>query len=245
MTIMGESLMNDGTAIVLFNLFWNFYNDNPSLGNGNLIISYDTPGKIVLYFLRMAIGGPILGIIIGWLGCKWMGLANHKYSHSDVTIQTSITVCVAYLAFFIGESEVVVSGVLCTVSAALVMADRAWPIVINHDSMENVWHALEYFGNTLLFFLAGVISSRAIRGYNDQKSAQVRSGIRGGGTRALSSTHRLPRPIMQPSRSCVSCAGDIQDERFGLGLRLLPHHAPCALYHDHDLLPLPSKARLW
>lgn len=70
-----------------------------------------------------------------------------------------------------------VSGVLCTVSAALVMADRAWPIVINHDSMENVWHALEYFGNTLLFFLAGVISSRAIRGYNDQKSAQVCSAI--------------------------------------------------------------------
>lgn len=102
MTIMGESLMNDGTAIVLFNLFWCLYNDNPSLGNGNLIISYDTPAKIILYFLRMAIGGPILGIIIGWLGCKWMGLANHKYSHSDVTIQTSITVCVAYLAFFIG-----------------------------------------------------------------------------------------------------------------------------------------------
>ena len=51
---------------------------------------------------------------------------------------------------------------LCTVAAALVLAKYMWPVVVSHDALENVWHAFEYFGNTLIFMLAGVITRRAM-----------------------------------------------------------------------------------
>ena len=90
-----------------------------------------------------------------------------------MTIQTAITLCAAYLSFFMGESESTVSGVLCCVSAALVLAKHAWPIVNSHEALENVWHALEYFGNTVLFFLAGVITQRAVVGHDDMTGTRA------------------------------------------------------------------------
>jgi NhaP-type Na+/H+ or K+/H+ antiporter len=149
--ITGESLMNDGTAIVLFTLFMDFY-------AGKI----RDPLEIAAFFLQMSVAGPLLGLALGLAAFQWMSLASRRFSHSDITVQTSITLCCAYLSFFLGESEAGVSGVLCVVAAALVLAKFAWPVVVSHDSLENVWHAFEYLGNTLIFMLAGVISRRAL-----------------------------------------------------------------------------------
>ena len=143
--------MNDGTAIVLFTLFMDFH-------AGKL----RNPLEIAAFFLQMSVAGPLLGLALGFAAYLWMARASRRFSHSDITVQTSITVCCAYLSFFMGESEAGVSGVLCVVAAALVLAKYAWPVVVSHDSLENVWHAVEYFGNTLIFVLAGVISRRAL-----------------------------------------------------------------------------------
>ena len=70
------------------------------------------------------------------------------------------------MSFFLGESESNVSGVLCCCSAAVVLAIYAKPIINNHEALEEVWHAIEYFGNTVLFFIAGVVIQRAIFGYD-------------------------------------------------------------------------------
>ena len=79
-----------------------------------------------------------------------------------------------YLSFFVGESECAVSGVLSCVGAALVLADKAWPLVDSREALEIVWHAIEYFGNTVLFFLAGVITGRSMVDYDDKgETAQV------------------------------------------------------------------------
>lgn len=76
-------------------------------------------------------------------------------------IQTTLTITSAYLSFFLAENDAGVSGVLCTVFAALMLAQFAGPVIVSHHTMENVWHALEHMGNTLIFALAGLIIYRS------------------------------------------------------------------------------------
>jgi len=155
MQITGESLMNDGTAIVLFTLFMRL-NDHEELA----------PADILVFFLQMTIGGPLIGICIGLVAVMWMSNARRRFSYSDIRVQTSITICIAYITFFLAESEAKASGVLCTVTSALVLAKYGWPLIVSHTTIENVWRAIEYFGNTLIFFIAGVISRRAMSSPN-------------------------------------------------------------------------------
>jgi len=166
MQITGEALMNDGTAMVLFNLFWAIYNNN----RGYL---YRNPFQIMKFFLRMSVAGPLLGALIGFGAVIWIELASKKHSHTHETIQIAITMIAAYISFFLGESESGVSGVLCCIACALVLAANVWPLINSRESMENVWHALEFLGNTVLFFLAGVITQRAVVAFNDGQTAIV------------------------------------------------------------------------
>eukprot|EP00931_Biecheleriopsis_adriatica_P058425 TRINITY_DN34775_c0_g1_i1.p1 TRINITY_DN34775_c0_g1~~TRINITY_DN34775_c0_g1_i1.p1 ORF type:complete len:1179 (+),score=197.98 TRINITY_DN34775_c0_g1_i1:60-3596(+) len=155
MQITGESLMNDGTAMVMFTLFFNMH-----MG----WVDYDA-ASVIGFFAKMTIASPAMGVAIGLLGYWWMSSASQKHSHADSTIQTTVTVGIAFLAFYVSEWEIQMSGVLATISAGLVLAKYAWPIVADPGSLENVWHAFEYFGNTLIFFIAGVLTRRAL--WND------------------------------------------------------------------------------
>jgi NhaP-type Na+/H+ or K+/H+ antiporter len=157
MQITGESLLNDGTAIVLFTLFFNMYHDCTK----TVYTEYSTL-DIVEFFARMALGGPALGIAFGLVTNYWMRRVSRKTVETDMTVQIALTFCCAYLSFFVAESEAGVSGVLCTVFAALVLAKETWPAVCNEHSMHTVWEAVEYLGNTLIFMLAGVITGTKI-----------------------------------------------------------------------------------
>jgi len=147
--------MNDGTAMVMFTLFFNMHMD---------WVNYDV-ASVIGFFAKMTVAAPLLGIFVGFMGYMWMSSASRKYSHSDSTIQTTITIGIAYLSFYIAEREIQMSGVLATISAALVLAKYVWPRVANPESLESVWHAFEHIGNTLIFFIAGVLGRRAL--WND------------------------------------------------------------------------------
>jgi NhaP-type Na+/H+ or K+/H+ antiporter len=152
MIITGESLMNDGTAIVLFTLF------QKALETGSLIGA----GDIVKFFCRLALGGPALGGVFGLATVYIMSKSARKTEEADTIVQIAITICCAYLSFFVCEDTAHVSGVLGCVSAALVCAAYVWPLVCSHETMHHVWHMVEYIGNTLIFMLAGVIIGETI-----------------------------------------------------------------------------------
>lgn len=150
MQITGESLLNDGTAMVVFTIFFDVSRGKPY-----------SAMAVVEYFARMVLVSPLLGGFIGFVALIWMSRASQKHTEFDGTIQLSITIVTAYLAYYIGESVCKTSGILTTVSAGLVLAWRVWPFVVSAESLENVWEAIEYLGNTLLFSLAGVLTRRA------------------------------------------------------------------------------------
>ena len=153
--ITGEALLNDGTAMVLFHLFWKAHS------SGSAVIPEAGRWDVLESFLRMVVGAPLVGRAVGWAAYLWLASASQKHSERNVTVQLSVTLCTAYLSYFLGE-ELGVSGVITCVSAALFLAQHAWPVISSRTSMESVWHALVYFMNTIVFFLAGVITQRAV-----------------------------------------------------------------------------------
>lgn len=53
--ILGESLLNDGTSIVLFEIFRDSFHPHGGY----------TVGSGIVFGLRLALGGPFVGIVVG------------------------------------------------------------------------------------------------------------------------------------------------------------------------------------
>jgi len=150
--IQGESLLNDGTAIVMFNVAYGMLKGE----------SYDV-SKCILALVQSGVFAIALGWLLGWVTVLWMRLTHSRFEHKASNIQISLTICNAYWAFFLAEGVLHWSGVLCTVASCLVLADRMWPAIVHKHSMHHVWHMLEFLGNTIIFFLAGSLTGKTMR----------------------------------------------------------------------------------
>lgn len=141
----GESLLNDGTAIVIFMVLFNVL-----IG----ISTGMTAGGVLSQFLVVALGGIALGVAFG-------GLVNYavKKVFNDPLFEITIIVSAAYLIFFIAENLLHVSGVLGLVAYGLMMAGigrtRISPEV-NHF-LHEFWELAAFMANTLIFIIVGVI----------------------------------------------------------------------------------------
>jgi NhaP-type Na+/H+ or K+/H+ antiporter len=108
MCVSGESLLNDGTAIVLFNMFLALALSDVHNGDESINLeeigadpkSGITPGVVVRYFCWMSVGGIALGTFSGLVAVYWLAHAKRKTGHEDAIIQIAITLCLAYLTFF-------------------------------------------------------------------------------------------------------------------------------------------------
>lgn len=149
--IVGESLLNDGSAMVLFTIFYNSV-------NGTVY----TAQSILSYIFATVLGSLALGAGIGILALRWLRSANRPLVETDVTIQIAVTICCSYLTFFLAENTLEISGVLACVSAGTVLAWLAPPIILDHESMHTIWGMVEWSLNTVIFLLAGLIIGHRI-----------------------------------------------------------------------------------
>lgn len=147
--IIGEALVNDGTALVLYNLLYALVAYNPHIDV--------TPMRIFIYFLTVIIASPLLGAAFGAAALYLMSIANRRMKEEDTTIQMAITLTCAYTSFYIAEYVCEVSGVICCCAAATVLARFASPLVLRPETLHSIWAAIEWVGNTVIFFLAGII----------------------------------------------------------------------------------------
>ncbi|CAL8131730.1 unnamed protein product [Orchesella dallaii] len=91
--IDGESLMNDGVAILLFEIFHEFI-VHPTENEG----VWDIILKVSIRFCRIAIGGPIFGWLNGRFVIFLLG-----YVYNDPAVEISATICAAYLTYWASE----------------------------------------------------------------------------------------------------------------------------------------------
>ena len=151
--IEGESLLNDGTAIVIFMVLF--------LG----ITGQGLDHSPLLEFVRVAFGGVLIGAIIGFLGLRWM-----RSVFNDMLIEITLIVALAYLTFFICEYVFAVSGVLGLVTLGLIMAGPGRTKIspeVQHFIHE-FWEFTAFTANTLIFLIVGVvIAERTVFTLND------------------------------------------------------------------------------
>lgn len=149
--IEGESLLNDGTAIVVFNLL------KVMLIGGIAISALASPaelGKIGYDFLYTVLGGLAVGFLLSWALSHWIGR-----TFNDPLVEITLTVVLAYSCMLIGEGFFGVSGVMALVVSGLYMSSigktRISPEVFHF--LHQFWEMLAYIANTLIFFLVGLI----------------------------------------------------------------------------------------
>eukprot|EP00449_Zooxanthella_nutricula_P048481 CAMPEP_0198612090 /NCGR_PEP_ID=MMETSP1462-20131121/157720_1 /TAXON_ID=1333877 /ORGANISM="Brandtodinium nutriculum, Strain RCC3387" /LENGTH=1019 /DNA_ID=CAMNT_0044343893 /DNA_START=1 /DNA_END=3056 /DNA_ORIENTATION=+ len=151
MQIQGESLLNDGTAMVLFTIAY------------GLVEGKDCGAACILTFtVKSTVGASVFGLCIGILFYLWIRAANNSLNHFASIVQISLTLACAYWSFIMAEGIFHISGVLSTVMAALVLAKKMWPVLVERKAMLEFWHVIETVGNTLVFCLAGMLTGRAI-----------------------------------------------------------------------------------
>jgi NhaP-type Na+/H+ or K+/H+ antiporter len=154
--IIGESLLNDGCAMVMFALFLNLLRGE----------SYDF-GGVILYFVKIISASVLIGIGFGLVSVWLLSRANRSLTKDDTTIQIAITFCTAYLVFFVAEYECEVSGVLACCVAGYMLAWKAPPLILEPETMHHVWGMIEWAANTIIFMLAGlIIGKEAVNNVN-------------------------------------------------------------------------------
>ena len=142
--IEGESLLNDGVAMVFFTLFANMARGEVS-----------SAGAVVTNFITLAGGGPILGIIFGLIGTLWL-----QRIVRDSVLSITITFIMCYMSFFVAEFlGLNISGILATVSCGLFMAAFGKTKIDpeGEHSVHAVWGWVQYACETLIFLLTGCL----------------------------------------------------------------------------------------
>lgn len=138
--VEGESLFNDGTAIVLFNLMLAV----ALTSHVNLIES-------AAGFLSVSIGGIILGLVLGWLVAQMIARVD------NYLIETTLTTVVAFGSYLLAE-RLGVSGVLAVLAAGLVNGNIS-PQGMSPTSrivIFNFWEYVAFLSNSLVFLLLGL-----------------------------------------------------------------------------------------
>ncbi len=151
----GESLLNDGTAIILFALFYHLIvNDAPQ----------DTSWMLFPLIGWQFIWGVSLGLLVG-LSFGAMAIALIGKVFKDAMVEVTISVAMAYLTFMVAEAIFHVSGVVAVVTLALLLAGvgrtRISPEVT--DFLKHFWEMMAYIANTLIFLLVGLIIALRVR----------------------------------------------------------------------------------
>jgi CPA1 family monovalent cation:H+ antiporter len=138
--IEGESLFNDGTAIVLFNLMLTV-----------VVTGYFNLPESILNFIIVSGGGLIIGLILGLL----ISLAISMVDNS--LIETTLTSVLAFGSYIVAE-QFHVSGVLSVVAAGIVSGNlgprRMAPTT--RILVYSFWEYAAFLANSFIFLLIGL-----------------------------------------------------------------------------------------
>lgn len=148
--IEGESLMNDGTAIVVYQLFYKMV-----LGQSFNWIA------IVKFLSQVSLGAVGIGLAFGIASVLWLG-----FIFNDTVIEITLTLAVSYIAYFAAQEGADVSGVLTVMTLGMYYAAVARTAFKGdgQQSLHHFWEMVAYIANTLIFILSGVVIAEGVLG---------------------------------------------------------------------------------
>lgn len=141
-TIIGESLFNDGVAIVFFLSLLELIKAN---GEANI-------SNIILFLFQEVGGGILFGMAIGWFAYQMLPKIN------DYHIELFITLAVATGGYTLGE-KLNISAPLAMVVAGIIIGNHGRTHAMSEQTrkhLELFWEAIDEILNAVLFFLIGL-----------------------------------------------------------------------------------------
>lgn len=138
--VVGESLFNDGVAVVVFTAIF-----------GILTHGDTSASEIGILFIEEAIGGAALGLILGYL--TFLMLRSVDNYQVEILLTLGLVMGGYELATYLhmsGPIAMVVAGLLVgNIGRSLAMSDHT------KENLDNFWELIDEFLNAILFMLIG------------------------------------------------------------------------------------------
>ncbi|KGP92133.1 sodium:proton antiporter [Pontibacillus chungwhensis BH030062] len=145
-TIMeGESLFNDGIAVVLFKISSIYLLTYMDMGLAGL-------GNGVFLFLKFAIGGALVGIVIGFIFSQVIRIFD------DYPLEIALSMLLFFGSYFIAE-HFKVSGVIAVVIGGLLFGSYGKKIGMSEETKINIntfWDTITLLANSIIFLMVGI-----------------------------------------------------------------------------------------
>ena len=151
MIIEGESLLNDGVSLVLFEIFKKYF-----LGHQLSLF------RNIKDLVTLCIGGPLFGVVVGLVFHIWMGRII-----KDGVLVVSLTFTSCLLVFFFCEyPSWQLSGILALVTNSIILSYKSKVNIIAddlHHVVETIWRFLQFIAESVLFTITGIFVGRELR----------------------------------------------------------------------------------
>ncbi len=162
MLVDGESLFNDATAIVAFNIIFGIV----ASGAWGMMVFLKGLESFVVVF----VGGVVVGAVIGYLMIRIITLAKN-----DPLIEIAFSTVVAFAAFTVANYYLKVSGVMAVVGAGVVVGwygfTRFTPETRQY--IHQFWEYAAFVANSFIFLLIGFSEVSLIQGFDHYKGLMV------------------------------------------------------------------------
>ncbi len=149
----GESLLNDASSLIIFRFAL------VAIGTGQFIWH-----EAAMSFVWMIIGGPGVGLLLGWFFVKM-----HKILPTDASSDIAFTIIEPYFMYWVGE-EIHSSGVLAVVAGGLYMSNKNM-FFLNSASRimgYNVWESFIFILNGIVFLIIGLDLPEIVQGIRSE-----------------------------------------------------------------------------
>ena len=144
--IDGESIFNDATAIVLFNIILAAVLQGTSF-SGQMLT------KGLIQFCITLLGGLAIGTLIGLVGAMIMRLQKN-----NLIVQVTVSLIMAYVSFIVADHFLGVSGVMSTLAAGITSKLLTDAVVNteNYHHVESFWKYFSFVANSFVFLVLGL-----------------------------------------------------------------------------------------
>ncbi len=148
--VEGESLLNDGTGLILFNFI------KGVVIAGSVVLNKDTFFSATNQLFISLVEGIAVGSVLGWIFA-------HAISKSRSNgVQITLSLILAHATFLFAEGILHVSGILATMMAGLIMGNfgRRKLTAKTKEIFMEIWEFMGFVANSLIFLLLGMQFAR-------------------------------------------------------------------------------------